>query len=122
MASSIPTSTFDSNLTMAMAQSSIATSKAAAGKAKARENAQDFEAMFLNSMFQHMMTGVDGEGPFGGSTGIGVWRSFVTNEYAKSIAKKGGIGIADQVMSSLIAQQAANSPAAARSVQKGTSL
>ena len=91
-------------------------------QSKTKEKAQDFEAMFLNSMFQHMMTGVDGEGPFGGSTGIGVWRSFVTNEYAKSIAKKGGIGIADQVMSSLIAQQAANSPAAARSVQKGTSL
>ncbi len=82
---------------------------AKAGEKKARENAQDFEAMFLNSMFQHMMTGIEGDGPFGGSTGVGVWRSFLTGEYAKAIARKGGIGIADQVYGALVAQQAAQS-------------
>jgi len=76
-----------------------------AGKAKARAAAQDFEAVFLNSMFQHMFTGVDGEGPFGGQGATGIWRSVLTDQYAKSIAKAGGIGIADQVYRSLIAQQ-----------------
>jgi Rod binding domain-containing protein len=76
-----------------------------AGKAKARAAAQDFEAVFLNSMFQHMFTGVDGEGPFGGKGASGVWRSVLTDQYAKSIAKAGGIGIADQVYRSLMAQQ-----------------
>jgi len=74
-------------------------------KARARAAAQDFEAVFLNNMFQHMFTGIDGEGPFGGQGASGVWRSLLTDQYAKSVAKAGGIGIADQVYRSLIAQQ-----------------
>lgn len=76
-----------------------------ASKAKAKEAAQDFEAVFLNSMFQQMFSGVEGEGPFGGKGSTGVWRSFLTDEYSKSFAKAGGIGIADQVYKSLLAQQ-----------------
>jgi Rod binding domain-containing protein len=76
-------------------------------EAKARAAAQDFEAVFLNSMFQHMFTGIDGDGPFGGNGATGVWRSMLTDEYAKSFAKSGGIGIAGQVYRTLIAQQEA---------------
>ena len=72
---------------------------------KARAAAEDFEAVFLNSMFNNMFTGIDGEGPFGGGAGVGVWRSFLTDEYAKSFAKKGGIGLADHVYRTLLAQQ-----------------
>jgi Rod binding domain-containing protein len=79
------------------------------GPAKARAAAQDFEAVFLNSMFQNMFTGISGEGPFGGSGAVGVWRSMLTDEYSKSFAKAGGIGIADQVYRSLMAQQEARS-------------
>lgn len=75
--------------------------------AKARTAAVDFEAMFLNSMFSQMMTKTDGEGPFGGSQATGVWRSFLTQEYAKTFAQAGGIGIAKHVYSSLLAQQEA---------------
>lgn len=74
---------------------------------KARTTAVDFEAAFLSSMFGQMFTGIDGEGPFGGSPGVGVWRSFLTDEYAKSFAKNGGIGLADHVYRALIAQQEA---------------
>ena len=74
-------------------------------KAKARANATDFEAVFLSSMFNHMFAGLDGEGPFGGSGVAGVWRSFLSDEYAKIFAKNGGIGLADQVYRSLLAQQ-----------------
>jgi flagellar protein FlgJ len=77
----------------------------AASKAKAKQASQDFEAVFLNSMFQQMFTGLDGDGPFGGSGATGVWRSFLTDEYSKSFAKAGGVGIADQVYRSLLAQQ-----------------
>jgi len=75
--------------------------------AKARASAVDFEAVFLNSMFNQMFTSVGGEGPFGGGGGAGVWRSFLSEEYSKSFAKSGGIGIADHVYRSLIAQQEA---------------
>ena len=72
---------------------------------KARAAAEDFEAMFLNSMFSQMMTGMDGEGPFGGSQATGVWRSFLTNEYSKAFAKTGGIGLAKSVYDALMVQQ-----------------
>ena len=78
-----------------------------AGKLKARAAAQDFEAVFLNSMFQHMFTGIGGEGPFGGGGAGGVWRSMLTEQYSRSFAKAGGIGIADHVYRALIARQEA---------------
>lgn len=80
-----------------------------AGKAKAKAAAQDFEAVFLTSMFQQMFAGVQGDGPMGGTGATGTWRSFLTDEFAKSFAKAGGIGIADQVYGSLLAQQEARS-------------
>ena len=73
--------------------------------AKAKDAAQNFEAVFLNTMFESMFTGIGGEGPFGGSGATGVWRSMLTDQYARGIAKAGGIGIARQVYQSLLAQQ-----------------
>jgi Rod binding domain-containing protein len=98
--------------TGALAALGTASSKAADPKAKARENAVDFEAVFLNEMFSHMFTGVDGDGPFGGGGSAGVWRSFLSDEYAKSFAKAGGIGLADHVYQALLAQQEARAPQA----------
>jgi peptidoglycan hydrolase FlgJ len=77
-------------------------------KAKARASATDFEASFLSSMFNQMFSGVDGEGPMGGSGASGVWRSFLSDEYAKIFAKAGGVGLADHVYRALIAQQEAS--------------
>ena len=76
-------------------------------KAKAHAAARNFEAVFLNTMFQQMFTGIDGDGPFGGSGATKVWRSFLTDEYSKSFAKAGGIGIASHVYQTLMAQQEA---------------
>jgi Rod binding domain-containing protein len=74
-------------------------------KAKAHAAAQSFEAVFLNSMFSQMQTDIGGDGPFGGSGAEGVWRSMLTDEYAKSFAKAGGVGIASHVYQSLMAMQ-----------------
>jgi peptidoglycan hydrolase FlgJ len=74
---------------------------------KARAAAQDFEAVFLNSMFSQMMTNVDGEGPFGGGQAAGIWRSFQVNEFSKSFAQSGGIGLAPDIYRSIMAQQEA---------------
>jgi flagellar protein FlgJ len=73
---------------------------------KTRAKSQEFEAMFLNSMFSQMTTGIKGEGPFGDTTGTGVWRSMLTDEYSKSFAKAGGVGISNDVFRTLILQQA----------------
>ncbi|HWP26089.1 MAG TPA: rod-binding protein [Xanthobacteraceae bacterium] len=74
---------------------------------KAAATARDFEAMFVNAMLQQVFAGV-GEGPFSGGYAAGVWRSFLTDEYAKTIVKAGGFGIADHVQRFLLAQQEAN--------------
>jgi len=79
----------------------------------AKKAAQDFEAVFLNQMFQHMFTGIEGEGPFGGGVGVSIWRSFLTEQYAKTFSKAGGIGLADHVYRSLMAHQEARTAAAA---------
>jgi peptidoglycan hydrolase FlgJ len=74
-------------------------------KGKAKAAATQFEAMFLNTMFQQMYTGLDGEGPFGDSGALKVWRSMLTDQYAKSFANSGGIGIASHVYDALLKQQ-----------------
>jgi flagellar protein FlgJ len=73
---------------------------------KAKATATDFEAMFLNSMFSQMTSGIKGEGPFGDTPGTGVWRSMLTEQYSKSFAKAGGVGISNDVYRTLILQQA----------------
>jgi Rod binding domain-containing protein len=75
-------------------------------QAKAKSTAQDFEAMFLNSMFSQMTSGLKGEGPFGNTTGTGVWRSMLTEQYSKSFAKAGGVGISKNIYRELILRQA----------------
>jgi Rod binding domain-containing protein len=75
-------------------------------QAKAKATAQDFEAVFLNSMFSQMTSGLKGEGPFGNTPGTGVWRSMLTEQYSKSFAKAGGVGISKDVFRELILQQA----------------
>ena len=57
-------------------------------KAKAKSASEQFEAMFLNSMFQQMFTKMDGDGPFGGSGALKVWRSFLTDQYAKTFRQE----------------------------------
>ncbi len=74
-------------------------------KGKAKEAAQNFEANFLSSMFQDMFTGIDGDGPFGGSGPLKIWRSFMTDQFAKSLAQAGGIGIAPMVYDTLLKEQ-----------------
>jgi flagellar protein FlgJ len=75
-------------------------------QAKTKGAAQDFEAVFLNSMFSQMTSSIKGDGPFGDTPGTGVWRSMLTEQYSKSFAKAGGIGISNDVYRTLILQQA----------------
>ena len=74
-------------------------------KGKAKQAAENFESMFLSNMFQQMYTSIDGDGPFGGSGSLKIWRSFLTDQIAKSFAKAGGIGLAPQVYESLLKHQ-----------------
>ena len=76
--------------------------------AKARKTAEDFESMFLEQSLQRMFTSTGDEGPLGeNGTGGDVYRSMLVKEYAGTIAKSGGVGIANQVYSEIIKIQEA---------------
>ena len=74
-------------------------------KGKAKESAENFESMFLSNMFQQMFNGVDGDGPAGGHGALKIWRSFMIDNFAKSFAKAGGVGIAGPVYNTLLKEQ-----------------
>lgn len=80
---------------------------------KLKKTADDFESMFLEQMVDRMTQSTETEGPLGeNGTGGSVWRSMLSNEYAKGIAKSGGVGISDQIMRSMIQMQAGGTHAA----------
>lgn len=67
--------------------------------------AQDFEAVFVSEMMKPMFDGIKADGPFGGGRGEEIFRGMMIDEYGKSLASTGGIGIAEQVKKELIRMQ-----------------
>jgi peptidoglycan hydrolase FlgJ len=77
----------------------------AAIPAKVREAAQQFEASFLSQMLSHMFEGVGEDPMFGGGKGEEVFKSFLVDEYGKSVARAGGLGLADAVQKEMLRMQ-----------------
>jgi Rod binding domain-containing protein len=89
-------------------QASLGNVVASAGKGdlhKARKAAEDFEAIFLAQMLSTMNEGIQTDGPFGGGQSETMWRGMLNEQYAASIARQGGIGIADQVYGEILKMQ-----------------
>lgn len=78
--------------------------------AKAREAAQDFEAVFLAQMLSHMFAGIKTDKVFGGGPSEDMYRSMMVQEYGKVLAQAGGVGIADSVMREMIRIQEVQQP------------
>jgi Rod binding domain-containing protein len=76
----------------------------------ARKAAEEFEAMFLSQMFGHIFDGIKTDGPFGGGHAEKMYRSLLVDEYGKTMAHAGGIGIADKVMKEILRNQEAVKP------------
>ncbi len=74
--------------------------------AKLDAAAHDFEAMFISEMLKPMVESVEIDDMFGGGKGEEVFRSMMTEEYGKLLAKSGGIGLASPVKQALLAAQA----------------
>lgn len=75
---------------------------------KADEIAESFEAMVIAQMLGPMFNDIKTDGPFGGGFAENIFRSVMVDEIGKSVAKRGGIGIADSVRQEiLVAQEAA---------------
>lgn len=69
------------------------------------EKAVEFEALFIAEMMKPMFEGISTEAPFGGGKGEEIFRGMLLQEYGKSLANSGGIGIADAVKQELIRTQ-----------------
>ncbi len=74
-------------------------------KHAARDAAEQFEAVFIAQMLSPMFETVPTDGPMGGGSAEGMYRSMFVTEAGKAIAKQGGIGIADQVYRELLKMQ-----------------
>lgn len=75
-----------------------------------REKAIELEGVFLNTLVSQMFSGLDARGDFGGGYAEETWRSMQSELLASQLANNGGVGLADQIMSDLIAMQEANAP------------
>ena len=66
---------------------------------------QDFEAVFLTQMLGAMFEGTEFTAYSGGGTAGDVYKSMLLDQYGKSFAKAGGIGIAKVVKEELLRMQ-----------------
>lgn len=72
---------------------------------KARATAEQFEGVFLNQMLSAMFEGVGDNDIFSGGYAEETYRGLLTETYADTLTKAGGIGIADSIMRELISLQ-----------------
>lgn len=73
--------------------------------AKAEESAENFEAFFISKMMESMFEGVKIDGMFGGGNAEKIYRSMLLDEYGKSMAKTGQIGVKQDIMRSILQMQ-----------------
>ena len=66
--------------------------------------AEDYEAVFLSQMLQHMFAGVD-MNPESDAPGEDIYKSMMVDEYGKILARSGGIGVADYVKREMLKLQ-----------------
>lgn len=78
---------------------------AAAGKAEVEKAAREFEGLFLAEMLKPMFEGLETDGMFGGGQAEETYRGLLIQEYGKSIAQAGGIGLADQIAQEMLKLQ-----------------
>jgi peptidoglycan hydrolase FlgJ len=74
---------------------------------RAKQTAQDFEAQFLSQMIGYMFEGIKTDGLFGGGNGEEMFRSMMFDEFGKTLARAGGIGLADAVQREILKAQEA---------------
>jgi len=70
-----------------------------------RQKAEELESVFLNTLVSEMFASIASEGEFGGGYAEETWRGMQSEQYAAAMAKSGGIGIADEIMRSLLSTQ-----------------
>lgn len=78
--------------------------------ARVRQQAEEFEGVFLNTLTKQMFSSLKTDASvMGGGFGEETWRSMQSEMLANTMAQNGGLGIAEQLLPDLLAlQEAAN--------------
>lgn len=83
----------------------VATPQPTANVAAANKAAQQFEGVFVSEFLGSMFEGISTDGPFGGGQGEEMFRSLLMDQYGKSIAARGGFGLAPAIARQLLKHQ-----------------
>ena len=75
---------------------------------KIEKTAKDFEAMFATEMIRPMFETVPVNSAFGGGNAENIARSFLLQDYGKSIADTGTLGLASMVKEAMLRLQEEN--------------
>lgn len=97
--------TLSAQATLALSQGRAAVAPSGLDKDAIKQSAEKFVGMFMSQMFSQMFSGVGTNKMFGGGSGEEMFKSVLVDEYGKAAAKQGGMGMTDQIMRALIAQQ-----------------
>jgi flagellar protein FlgJ len=69
--------------------------------------AREYESVFISQMLEHMFSGIEANEMFGGGEAEMTFRSLLLQEYGKTIADNGGVGLAQHLKRELLAVQEA---------------
>ena len=72
---------------------------------RARQAAEEFEAIFLSQLMKNMSTGLKADSTFGGGFAEDLYQDVLNEKIGEQIAKTGGIGISDAIFKELIKEQ-----------------
>ena len=79
------------------------------GYARMHQQAKDLEGVFLNTLMKEMFSSVKTDNQsFGGGFAEETWRGMQAEQFSTALADQGGVGLADQLMPTLLKLQEAN--------------
>lgn len=74
-----------------------------------RAQAEELEGVFLNTLMKEMFASLHSDSEaMGGGFGEDTWRGMQAEQMAEAVARAGGIGLADAIMSDLLRLQEAS--------------
>lgn len=86
-------------------QSRLPSAGSVNSKEAARKVADEFESMFIAQMLAPMFEPLETDGITGGGSAERAFRPMLVDEYAKEMAKQGGIGLSDQIYAEILRMQ-----------------
>jgi Rod binding domain-containing protein len=88
----------------------VKTPQATGNAGTAAKSAKEFEGVFISQFLGSMFSGIPTDSEFGGGQGEEMFRSMMTDQYAKQMEARGGFGLANAVQRQLLKHQEMPAP------------